>query len=1212
MSEPTRKQIQLIVQEPDPSHVGRNIVTLDRKAKEELGVTSGDIVEIEGSKKTAAVIWPARQEDEGKGVVRMDNLIRHNAGIGLGEKVLVRKGAYQEAKKVVLAPTQEIRIVASGYDRILKKNFIGRPLTKGDNVWISVFGSGFVYSVVDTNPKGVVKVTDFTKFILKEEPVKEAHEGVPRVAYEDIGGLEEQVQKVREMIELPMRHPELFRRLGISPPKGVLLHGPPGTGKTMMAKAVANETNAHFIAINAPALMCVGAETRILTNPEGEKTAESLFEEGLRQGTLVNDGALKIVELKEPLHVFGLNKDLKIQKGGITHITKLRARTVRLKTNLGDEAVVSSNQPFATLDAFGNLAWKTAGELKKGDFVAVAKNLPEPSPCQFEVFKLCKPTQRVNACTSNDGKRKPRKKAFSKAVSAGDYIQLSDSMNRRNRAFVRIPLEPSDELAHLLGLMYSEGYLSKDGLVFTNHDPILNRQFSELCEKVFGILATIKRTKAVCYSTTARLFLEKVLGFPVGKKGNYSLPHWYFKLSKAQTARFLQGFWEGDGTVGKAKGGYPTVRFYAKGKRILSDLSVLSKRLGWVCRLTPWKTPLGLMQALVLMGTRSRELFAEQIASRTKKFGRLRKWQASRTKQGDNLGVPDISPLLKRLKREAGLVYGKNLPEGPTERYISGRDPLTQRKLEEINALFGGHPALERLIKAEVAWSKITALKAEGERDLFDFTVEPFNNFLAGHSLLVMHNSKFVGEAEERIRQVFKEADENAPSIVFFDEIDAIAPKRDEVVGEVERRVVAQLLAAMDGMEARGNVIVIAATNRVNSIDEALRRPGRFDREIEIGVPTKEGRREIFTIHSRGMPLSKDVELDYFASITHGFVGADLAALAKEAAMKALRRYLPKINLEEETIPAEVLETLEVTKKDFMNALKDVQPSALREVTVEIPNVRWTQIGGLEENKEEIKQAIEWPLKYPDAFKKMGIKPPKGILLYGPPGCGKTLLAKAAATESEANFIPIKGPELFSKWVGESSKGIRKVFQRARQVSPCIIFFDEFDSVATRRGHGDDSGVSERVVNQLLTELDGVVELKDVVFVAATNRPDLIDPGVMRPGRIDKVIKVPAPDEKSRLQVFKVHTKNVPMAKDVDLNALAKQTVGYSGADLEGVIREAALISLKESDMKPGVVTWKHFELALKKIPPSLPEEITKAYDAFRVQQADFKPSYIE
>ena len=722
-----RKEAELKVQDTEPSYVGRNIVTLDRKTKAEIEATSGDIVELEGSKKTAAVIWPSRTEDEGKGVIRMDSLIRHNAGVSLGEKIRVRKAEYKEAKKVVFAPTQEVRIIASGYDRILKKSFIGRPITKGDNVWISVFGSGFIYSVVDTNPKGVVKITDFTQFILKEEPVKEALEGVPKIAYEDIGGLDGQVQKIREMIELPMRHPELFRKLGISPPKGVLLYGAPGTGKTMLAKAVANETNAHFISVNAPEVM-----------------------------------------------------------------------------------------------------------------------------------------------------------------------------------------------------------------------------------------------------------------------------------------------------------------------------------------------------------------------------------------------------------------------------------------------------------------------------------------------------SKFVGEAEERIRQMFKEAQENAPSIIFIDEIDAIAPKREEVIGEVERRVVAQILAAMDGMEARGNVIVIGATNRVNSLDEALRRPGRFDREIEIGVPDKKGRLEILQIHTRGMPLSQDVGLEQLASITHGFVGADLAALAKEAAMKALRRYLPKMNLEEETIPPEVLEELEVNKGDFSEALKEVQPSALREVMVEIPNIKWTDIGALEEVKEELIRAVEWPLKYPHIFKKMGIRPTRGILLYGPPGTGKTMLAKAVATESEANFISIKGPELISKWVGEAERGIRKIFRKARQVSPVVIFFDEIDSIAAIRGDGGDSGVGSRVVNQLLTELDGIEELKDVVFLAATNRPDLIDPGLLRPGRIDRLIEVRAPDDKARKLIFKIHTKNVPLAKDVSLDELTKKTEGYSGADIEGLVREAAIMSLKESNMQQTQVKMEHFLEALKKIRPTISKETIEAYDEFKEHHANFKPTYVE
>jgi len=849
-----RKSAQLKVQDPDPTHVGRNIVTLDRKTKEELGITSGDLVEIQGTKKTAAVVWPARAEDEGKGIIRMDNLIRHNCGVGLGEKIAVSKAEFKDAKKVVLAPTQEVRIIATGYDRVLKKTFIGRPLTKGDRVWITVFGSGFIYAVVDTNPRGIVKVTDFTQFVLKEEPIKESLEAIPRIAYEDIGGLEEQVQKVREMIELPMRHPELFRRLGIAPPKGVLLHGPPGTGKTLLAKAVANETNAHFISVSGPSLM-----------------------------------------------------------------------------------------------------------------------------------------------------------------------------------------------------------------------------------------------------------------------------------------------------------------------------------------------------------------------------------------------------------------------------------------------------------------------------------------------------SKFVGEAEERVRQIFKEAEENSPSIIFIDELDSIAPKREESVGEVERRVVAQLLSSMDGMEARGNVIVIAATNRVNAIDEALRRPGRFDREIEIGVPDKNGRKAILQVHTRGMPLTQDFDLNHYAQITHGFVGADLAALVKEAAMKALRRYLPEIKLEEEQIPPEVLEKLEVKKEDFDDAMKDVQPSALREVMVEISNVKWTDIGGLDTIKDELKQVVEWPLKYPEIFQKMGIKPPTGVLLYGPPGTGKTMLAKAIANESEANFISIKGPELLSKFVGESEKGVRKIFRKARQVSPVVIFFDEVDSIAsTRSGSDYDSGVGDRVVNQLLTELDGVESLNGVMFIAATNRPDLIDPSLLRPGRIDKIIFVGAPNEKAREEILKVHLKGVPIyldktnenlllsidnTKDGLLNLTEKisalnekkkrlnkeeqdkeitfliaaieeeladiikrnpkiaketqiekepgiygaepkiktaiklleslfnkfenakdeketrkildslkqsekelleecifnkllaeiieKTKGYSGADIQGLVREAVLAALKESNMKPSEVQKKHFEKAMEKVLPSLTEETETSYADFRKKMTEVKLSYV-
>ncbi|MBN2127181.1 MAG: CDC48 family AAA ATPase [Candidatus Diapherotrites archaeon] len=785
------KDVVLRVQEPDPGNVGRNIITLDKQSKKILGVTSGDIAEIQGTKKTAAVIWPARDEDEGKGIIRMDNLIRKNCGSNLGEKVTVRKASLTEAKKIILAPTQDIRIIASGYERILKKNFIGRPMLKGDNVWISVFGSGFVYSVVDTTPRGIVKITDFTQFVLKEEPVSETTTDIPKVAYEDIGGIEEQIKKIREMIELPMRHPEIFRKLGINPPKGVLLHGPPGTGKTLLAKAVANETNAHFIPITS----------------------------------------------------------------------------------------------------------------------------------------------------------------------------------------------------------------------------------------------------------------TEMLG-------------------------------------------------------------------------------------------------------------------------------------------------------------------------------------------------------------------------------------KYVGEAEERIRKVFSDAEENAPSIIFFDEIDAIAPKRDEIVGEVEKRVVTQILSSMDGMKARGNVIVIAATNRINSLDEALRRPGRFDREIEIGVPDKKGRKEVLQIHSRGMPLAKDIDLDYFASITHGFVGADLEALTKEAAMKALRRYLPKFNLNEETIPQEVLEALEVRKNDFEEALREINPSALREVAIEIPNVKWNDVGGLESVKDELKQAVEWPLKKPHYYSFAGIKPPKGIILYGPPGTGKTLLAKAVASESEANFISVKGPELVSMWVGESEKGIRKIFKKARQVSPCIIFFDEIDAIAFRRGSSPNgAGVNDRMVNQLLTELDGIESMKDVVFIAATNRPDLVDSALLRPGRIDKLIRVPAPDEKTRKKIFAIHSKDIPIPEEKKENmfeVLASKTDGFSGADIENIIRETILQkisskqnqkilddfvektnqikekkdlliklktertdyaqekikmlenelivlekenaeNIKKSDLlKESFVSLEDFLEAIARLKPSIDSASENAYSQFEAHSQEFRPSYVQ
>ena len=465
--------------------------------------------------------------------------------------------------------------------------------------------------------------------------------------------------------------------------------------------------------------------------------------------------------------------------------------------------------------------------------------------------------------------------------------------------------------------------------------------------------------------------------------------------------------------------------------------------------------------------------------------------------------------------------------------------------------------------------------------------------------------SKFYGESEKKIRDIFNEAEKNAPAIIFMDEIDAIAPKREDSYGEVERRVVSQLLTMMDGLKGRGRVVVIGATNRPEAIDPALRRGGRFDREIQIGVPDRKGRESILKIHTRNMPLAKDINIEKYAEITHGFVGADLSTLCKEAAMARLRKAIKSNSdylklREDEPMPNEFLEKLMIKDEDFKAALNVVQPSAMREVYVEAPNIKWTQIGGLDEIKKDLKEAVEWPITHPEAFKNMGIRPPRGVLLYGPPGTGKTLLAKAVATESQANFIQVKGPELLSKWVGESEKGVRKVFERARQVAPCIVFFDEIDALGRRRGMDSGSKVTDNVLNQLLAEMDGLIELDGVVVIAATNRPDMLDAALLRPGRFDRIVTTIIPDKASRMEIFKIHTKNMPLAKDVNLETLTEKTDGLVGADIEGLCREAAMLALREN-ISAKEVKKKNFEEALRKIKPSVSIDDAKAYKDMEV-----------
>jgi len=709
--------ITLKVIEAKSYDAGRGIARIDPKVAYDMGLQTGDTIGIEGTKRTAALVWPGYPEDNDSGLIRIDGTVRRNAGVSIDDKVQIRKIHTAPAEKILFSPTQSLKI--QGGEAYLAHNLEGRVITRGDIVELNIMGRRVDLVIVSIKPvTDSVIIGSRTVIEVSDRPVKEMPY-IPRISYEDIGGLGDEVRKVREMIELPLRHPELFERLGVDAPKGVLLHGPPGTGKTLLAKALSSETNANFLSISGPEIM-----------------------------------------------------------------------------------------------------------------------------------------------------------------------------------------------------------------------------------------------------------------------------------------------------------------------------------------------------------------------------------------------------------------------------------------------------------------------------------------------------SKFYGESEENLRDIFQQAEENAPSIILIDEIDSIAPKREEVTGEVERRIVAQLLAVMDGLKARGKVVVIGATNRPNAIDPALRRPGRFDREIEIGVPNRKARFEIMQIHTRGMPMSDDVKLDRIADLTHGFVGADLAALTREAAMNAIRRILPELDLEVQSISADILSKLVVTADDLTKALREMTPSSLREVFIESPNIHWTDIGGLLDAKQELKEAIEWPMKYPLLFKQTGAKPPKGILLYGPPGTGKTMLARAVATESEANFISVKGPELMSKWVGESEKAIRETFRKAKQAAPCIIFFDEIDSIAQIRGSDSDSRATDRIISQMLSEIDGLEELHNITVIAATNRPDIIDPALLRPGRIDRLIYIAPPDRNSRSEILKVHTANTPIDGDVDLDTLADDTEDFTGADLASVCNEAMIFAIREfvisgkstedDSIKQLKVGYHNFRDAMKKVKPYSKRELEK------------------
>ncbi|OLD14293.1 MAG: hypothetical protein AUI97_02070 [Crenarchaeota archaeon 13_1_40CM_3_52_17] len=1091
------KTLTLRVADAYQRDVGRGIARVDPKVVDQLGLTSGDVIQIVGKKKTTALSWPGYESDFGKGTIRIDGYLRNNAGVSIDDKVTIRKIEAKIAQRITLAPTEPLRIV--GGEEYLSQILEGRVLARGDYVPISVMGRKIDLVVTSTTPTAeAVIVTDQTKVTVGEQ-VKEAPRAIPRIAYEDIGGLRPVIQKVREMIELPLRHPELFERLGVEAPKGVLLHGPPG---------------------------CVVGDSLIALENGGLIRIEELAK-GVLPGAYIADLPIYPPGSAKALHIYDVPETMEI----ITETGK------RLRTTL--------NHPLMT-----EHGWTEAEKLKLEDRVKTIKWIPSPT----------------------------------------QFVVVSDTINMvRPWTKPVIPKFWDEQLGELFGIFIAEGTASKDNVLFT-------------IESHEEELATAIRKGMTIFGVEGYLVPKwgkqcNVLRFDNRGLAEFFGKYWSREEKRVPTpilmspntvvAAFLRGAFEGDGYARKANK-YHGVFLKSKHRKLLEEVQTLLLRFGITSRIHggPHITEGGRDSASYVLAVRGKDVvnkFKEQIG-----FISTRK----RTR---------LEAIVKGYRRN--LTYlNDDFEKIRTIRKLEGWQRVYDFEVPSTSSFFTNGILSHNTGKTLLA----KAVASETNANFYS---------IGGPEIM----SKFYGESEERLREIFKEAQENAPSIIFIDEIDSIAPKREEVTGEVEKRVVSQLLSVMDGLQSRGKVVVIGATNRINSIDPALRRPGRFDREIEIGVPDRDGRLEILQIHTRGMPLAEDVDLKKLADVTHGFVGADLEALAKEAAIRALRRILPEMDLEAENIPAEVLNKIIVRMSDFQEALKEVEPSAMREVLVEVPDIKWDDIGGLEGVKEELREAIEWPLKYPELFAQMNAVPPKGLLLYGPPGTGKTLLAKAAANESEANFISVKGPELLNKFVGESEKAIREVFRKARQASPCIIFFDEIDSVAPIRGSGaGDSNVTERVISQFLTEMDGLEELRNVVIIAATNRPDIVDPALLRPGRFDRMLLVPPPDLEARKQIFRIHTKKTPLADDVKLDELSRKTEGYTGADIASICNTAVMLSIKEhigkakdpEDAKKKAkglkVAKRHFDEAMQKVKPISSQEL-RMYERFSQQFTDTK-----
>ena len=1253
MPEPP-KLIKLKVLEALQDDAYKGIARIDTEVMRALGLNRGDIVSIQGERETVAIIDRSYPADIGEGIIRIDGLTRKNAKTGIGEKVTVRKAQVKPAKKVTIAPAQP-GIVVQGDPEAFKSGLLGRAVLKGDIVSLGgaqrrrdlmhdmheafedlqeLFrgGLGFQnirFKIISASPNQPVIITEDTELSVNPKATNvEEEDSIPEVTYEDIGGLTEEIRKIREMVELPLKHPEVFDRLGIEPPKGVLLHGPPGTGKTLLAKAVANESEANFILLNGPEIMskfygeCVASDSLVFTNGSGLTT----IQEAVKSGETHKISGINMSNQKAELLLVSDTYDKGLQK------------TLKVFTPHG----IIELTPTSKLLVLNNTIpeWKFAQDLKISDKVAVANALPEIEEKIPPIFNFINDNVKFSGSWVKDlfnfnGKNKelsqklgiPSKKiqdikyngsAPAKIIKEIYKEGFAESLKLSGKG--RIPTKITKDLMYLLGILAGDGHLRynyKDNHVstiqLTNIDTEVINNFKRIVAEQFGIIDIKYDGRYSYYFSSSPIGnLIKNLGIPAkAKSKTISVPNYLISMPKEFIASYLQGLFDTDGHVHPVPSG-TQVSYYTISKQMMNGVKYLLLRLDIQSTFRYRKDG---TYELTISDTESLIKFKEKIKlSHQQRRVALDKIVKTKYSKPVYNRIPLQAIVVSMQKKhkisERNLIkMGLNPSVNGYTRNQSKTLISLLQKLNEDSRLI---EQINILINNDLIWSPINIIQ-ESEGHVYDFTVPKDHNFIANG--FIVHNS------EKKIRDLFEEAEKNAPSIIFIDEIDAIASKREETQGEVERRVVSQLLTMMDGLNSRGKVIVIGATNRINSIDHALRRPGRFDREIEISVPDKKGRLNILKIHTRAMPMKKDVNLEELAAKTHGFVGADLESLAKEAAMSVLRKALPDLNLDEDKeIPQEALEKMIIGKDDFDNALKVVRPSAMREVLVEMPNISWEDVGGLNTIKQELKEAVEWPIKHRESFERLGIKPPRGILLYGPPGTGKTLLAKAVAKESEANFINVKGPSLLSMWVGESEKGIRKIFEKARQVSPCVIFFDEIDALAGKRGMEMGSKVTERVLNQMLSEMDGIEDLKNVVVIGATNRPDMLDAALMRPGRFDRILLVDVPDEKSREKIIEIHTKTMPIfptkdeIKEIEryfgkdsrltpemsdqqklIQYLVRKTEGFVGADIESFVREAAIIALRKN-IQTKVVTVTDFDEALVKVKPSVSEDTAKRY----------------